>query len=725
MRTIEFIIPGLPEVLITGVEQDDGTLLFTATVLGDADLRGLFFDLAGVEAEVQAVGAEVTDQDMDTINLGGGVNMNGDGRDEYDVGVEFGSSGAGHDIVTTTEFTLSATDGSALTLDAIANVEFGVRLTSIDGGGGAKNTVIAPAAPDAIDDTAGTLEDQSVVIDAIGNDTDADLDFLTIVDVDDPLNGTAEIVNNQVVYTPDEHWSGTETFSYAIDDGNGGSDVAEITVNVEAVADAPDISVEALAGNNVQEVVLKIDSALVDTDGSENLGIEISGLPAGVTASTTSISNPGATEYVTLTLPEGQSFDFDVTVTATSTETSNGDTASSSATQNVLFTHNEVEQTITLEAIDQNQWGEGEEFAFDDERELGFDTGRQSTSGDLLGAFDYSFAVDLEAGLRSDLHFGGGEIDAEVPYDLTFETAFNETTDVLQLDTTAMLASGGGFMTDGPELTYDLDFYVNLYANATMGIDIGPFDENLINATLSTGGERVVEILSFDSDTSPSISADFPFGISGELTWPNLEVSGLEGALGTYSGYGESNNFLDIGLDIDDLLADLFLAGANPFDLSAGVSVVGQSAGVSLEILDADLLAGAKFTQDFGMEVGDLQATLYFEDGSSQAFTFGETLVFDNASALDVNGDGDIDFDFEFDVVDTMVTNDTDVQFNVGWNFDVGKVSAYYDTLLGSGSTSPAPLIDLGQSEIPVASLDVYSDSFELNFQEQDYQLVA
>ena len=718
VRSIEFTIPGIPEVLITAVEQPDGTLLFTATVEGDADLRGLFFDVAGVSSTLTATGSLITDQDADTINLGGGVNMNGDGRDEYDVGIEFGTSGAGEDVVTSTSFTLADDDGSALTLDAIANVEFGVRLTSIDGSGSAKNTVIAPAAPDAIDEMADTLEDVAVVIDAVANDTDADGDSLTIVSVEDPLNGTAEIVGNQIVYLADEHWSGTETFEYKIDDGNGGMDCAEITVHVEAVADAPLVAVEAQAGASVQEVVLKIDSSLVDMDGSESLSLAISGLPAWVTASTTTIDNPAPVEYVTLTLPEGQSFDFDVTVTATSTEASNNDMASSTATQDILFTYTEVDNTVTIEANDQSQWGSGEEFTFDDERDLGFNTGTLSGSGTALEVVDYSASFKLAAGLRSDLHFGGGEIDADVPYDLSFDIAFNETTDVLQIDTAAFLAAGGGFVTDGPELTYDLDFYVDFLAS----LDVDALGKDLVNPTLSTGGERTVNILSIDTDDEPSFSADFPFGISGAVTWPNLEVTN---APGTYSGFGASNNFLDINLDVDDLLADIFLAGVNPLSFGSEASVLGQTAGFQIDLLDADLMAGAKFEQAFDMDVGDLTATLTFEDGTTQAFTFGDTLVLDNASAIDVNGDGDIEFDFVLDIEDTMVTNDTDVQFNVGWSASALSGSAYLETLVIDESVSVGPVASAGQAEIPVASVNVYEDTFVLDFEAQNYLLVA
>lgn len=717
-RSIEFIIPGIPEVLIQAVEQSDGTILFTATVEGDADLRGLFFDVASVvEGGLTVTGTNVTEFEVDTINLGQGVNMNGDGRDEYDIGVEFGTPGDGMDEIEMTSFTLASADGSPLTLDLIAQVEFGARLTGIDGSGSAKNTVVAPAAPDAIDDVAETLEDVAVTIDAVSNDTDADGDALTITGLSGVDNGTAEIVDNKIVFLADEHWSGTETFTYDISDGDGGKDCAEVTVTVVAVADAPIVSVEALAGASVQEVILKIDSSLVDMDGSESLSLEISGLPAGVTASVTEITNPGATEYVTLTLPEDQSFDFDVTVTATATEASNGDMASSTAVQDVVLEWTDTSTTLIMEANDQNQWGPGEEFTFDDVREIGFDTGTQSGSGSVLGAVDYTASAKLAAGLRSDLHFGGGEIDADVPYDLTFETTFNKTTDVLQLNTSAFLADGGGFMTDGPELTYNLDFYVDFFAS--LDVDLLGFD--VINPRVGTGGEQTVPIIDFDSDTSPSLSASFPFGISGELTWPNLEVTNTAG---TYSGFGESEDFLNINLDIDDLLADVFLGGVNPLSFGDSLTVLGQTAGFSFDILDADLFVGAGFEQTFDMAVGNLTATLEFEDGSSQAFTFGDSLVFENASDMDVDGDGEVEFNFVFDVEDTMVTNDTDMDFDGGWNFDVLKGSAYLDTTLGSTSASVGPVVDLG-GVFNIATIDVYSDTFELNFEEQDYMLVA
>jgi hypothetical protein len=388
MRSIIFTIPGIPQVVVQAVEQDDGSILFSPTVEGDADLRGFFFDVTGIDAGLVITGDDVTDQHEDTINLGGGVNMNGDGRDVYDIGAEFGTSGTGEDQITSTSFTLTTDDGSPLTLDAIAHMEFGARITSIDGSGSAKNTTIAPAAPDAIDDQATVLEDTEITIDALSNDTDADGDTLTITSVEDPANGAAQIVNNKLVYQADEHWSGTDYITYSISDGDGGTDTATVEVNVEAVADAPNLSLAVLSGDNVQEVVLEITSSLVDTDGSEGLSLALSGIPAGVTLEGASydavngwtIDNPTGLDLVTVVLPEDMDFDFDIQVDAISTEASNGDTATTSASQGIVMTYNTVSQQIVMEANDQSQWGGGEEFTFDDERDLGFDTGSQTGS---------------------------------------------------------------------------------------------------------------------------------------------------------------------------------------------------------------------------------------------------------------------------------------------------------------------------------------------------------
>ena len=101
--------------------------------------------------------------------------------------------------------------------------------------------VAMAAAPDAVDDSSSILEDASPThIDVLGNDTDLDLDALTIISLDTALTD-GSVTNNttDVTYTPPADFHGTDKFDYTIDDGNGGQDTATVTVTVASVNDAP------------------------------------------------------------------------------------------------------------------------------------------------------------------------------------------------------------------------------------------------------------------------------------------------------------------------------------------------------------------------------------------------------------------------------------------------------------------------------------------------------
>ena len=70
--------------------------------------------------------------------------------------------------------------------------------------------------PEAVNDEAETDEDTPVTIDVTSNDTDVEDDpaDLTPIIVEDPTAGTAEVVNGEVVYTPDDDFSGGDGFTY-------------------------------------------------------------------------------------------------------------------------------------------------------------------------------------------------------------------------------------------------------------------------------------------------------------------------------------------------------------------------------------------------------------------------------------------------------------------------------------------------------------------------------
>ncbi len=73
----------------------------------------------------------------------------------------------------------------------------------------------------------------------LGNDTDADGDALSITSVQGAVGGTVSIVGGNVVFTPAPNYNGPASFTYTISDGRGGTSTATVTLNVQAVNDAP------------------------------------------------------------------------------------------------------------------------------------------------------------------------------------------------------------------------------------------------------------------------------------------------------------------------------------------------------------------------------------------------------------------------------------------------------------------------------------------------------
>ena len=119
-------------------------------------------------------------------------------------------------------------------------------------------------APDAVDDTFSTREETAITIDVLANDTDPDGDALRITGTSTATNGTVQIVDNKIVYTPIKDFVGQDTFTYTITDDNGGTDTATVTVVVNNVNDAPDAVDDTFSTN--EETAITLDVLANDTD---------------------------------------------------------------------------------------------------------------------------------------------------------------------------------------------------------------------------------------------------------------------------------------------------------------------------------------------------------------------------------------------------------------------------------------------------------------------------
>jgi hypothetical protein len=113
--------------------------------------------------------------------------------------------------------------------------------------------------PLAKDDSATVIAGQSVEIDVLANDSDADGDSLSITSVTDPAHGTVNNGGDKITYTANSDYNGTDTFTYTISDGEKTA-TANVTVivtlstedNGESAANETDVELPPSPGTGDQ-----------------------------------------------------------------------------------------------------------------------------------------------------------------------------------------------------------------------------------------------------------------------------------------------------------------------------------------------------------------------------------------------------------------------------------------------------------------------------------------
>ncbi len=164
----------------------------------------------------------------DTSALGGTVALDENGTFSYDPTVSGTLQALLPGVSLPDWFTYTVTDGSGETASATATID----VSGVND------------APTAVGDSfPGILEDSSDnVLDVLANDfTDPEPgETLSITSVG-PTSAGGTVVNkgSQLEYTPAPNFFGTETFSYTIGDGNGGSATAVVSVAVTSQNDPP------------------------------------------------------------------------------------------------------------------------------------------------------------------------------------------------------------------------------------------------------------------------------------------------------------------------------------------------------------------------------------------------------------------------------------------------------------------------------------------------------
>jgi Tol biopolymer transport system component len=178
--------------------------------------------------------------------------------------------------------------------------------------------VIGPATPNqaplAVDDNATTNQNSPITIAVLANDSDPDGDTLTISNVSQANDGTIALnADNTVTYSPNAGFTATDSFSYTVSDGRGGTHTAAVTVTVTPSNRAPvavcrNITAAAEPSCLVVVTAQEVGGASSDPDGD---AITLTLSPAGpFTVGTHSVT-------LTVTDSQGASASCNAVVTVT------------------------------------------------------------------------------------------------------------------------------------------------------------------------------------------------------------------------------------------------------------------------------------------------------------------------------------------------------------------------------------------------------------------------
>ncbi len=340
------VIVGIPTVGANGsvTVNADGTILFApaAHFFGTATFTYTVTSNGVSETATQTV---IVNEINDTpVALPDAAITNEDTAVDIDVlGNDSDTDGDTLSVVTTGPNAPAAANGVVSvnpdgTLRYMPNPDFNgtdtITYTVSDGRGGFANSTVvvtvngANDAPITAADTATTPEDSPVVIAVLANDIDTDGDALSVISAS-AGNGSVVInTDGTLTYAPALNFNGTDTITYRISDGRGGTAIGSVTVTVASVNDIPVAQPDIASVNEDSSVNIAVLGNDSDVDG-DPMSIVATGPNAPMATNGTVSVNPDGTlrytpipnydgaDTITYTISDGRGGFATTTVTVT------------------------------------------------------------------------------------------------------------------------------------------------------------------------------------------------------------------------------------------------------------------------------------------------------------------------------------------------------------------------------------------------------------------------
>jgi hypothetical protein len=503
--------------------------------------------------------------------------------------------------------------------------------------------------------------------------------------------------------------------------GQGASSTQDTSLVVNPIAPTVGVSVLARqAGDPVTETRLQLSSAVDDGDGGNDYinRIVLSGVPTGVNLSspTATITSLGGGSYeidttgnpssfnpeVDVTTPSGQTTNFNLGITAYADEP-HAPEVSSSTTQNIDVEYKTISQNPDFQSVNQSIWNTGTAFTKSFSTFLGIDypngfpntAGPASTSTSVLGV-NFGATFGLKAGFQADLNVNAGSFNGQLPFNVTLNDTFNKTTNTLEIDPSESQLGGGGFTTQGPGGSLEIDLVFDVIAKAHGGP---------LNLTLSTFVDKVL-IQKNSSTLGHSFSLPDGLG-SVTVNWPQVNTTGSNPNPGTIEATGTSKPIFNLNIDPIAVVLDAIL-GSDPLKGSVG-SLPGVQ--ISYTILAATLAPGVDVQQTFDLNASGLTPVLKNGSGTTIPFSFGSPTILQSPSNTN----------FSLGLTpDTTLENQTSLagQLEIGLRALKGSITVGLTPPLTT-SVSVGPLIHPHTTFGPAPFVTLYQNTFPVNFQPQ------
>ncbi|WP_208111453.1 Ig-like domain-containing protein [Marinomonas balearica] len=527
----------------------------------------------------------------------------------------------------------------------------------------------------AQDETVTTEEDIAITIDVLANDSDLDGDALS-VDAAELTSGqgSVEIVDGKVVFTPAANFNGEATISYTVVDGNGETATAETTVNVTAVDDVSELASDV--GSSQEDTSISVSSAngLLANDSDVDSTLEIASFSvdeqnatAGSTITiagvgTLTIEASGAYEFtpvddwsgtvpqVTYTTNTGSESTLDLNITpvadAPSLTVTLGDATSGGSTVTTLDadnvsdlgkdTNNEDVETRTFDFGSENA-GKTVTLSFASKISGSWDSSGKyadsyevSSNGVLLESFTYDMKHDSSSQSQSNTYTVQLDSDGKVAIEFNVDsTGSDEEVDISNIQATLtsssdtlypLTISAAQTDADGSEtLTYSIAVLTDgVTLQDQNGDTIEPNQDGsytLVESQLSGLNVAVEDGVSNDVDIAVTVTSSE--GGSSAVTTETVTVP-ADNDIDTSSSSGLSAEFYNYSSSSNDGV------GGNIDSITEALQVIDNAESPNATFIATEInYTEGSGNRDLGMDdhledfIGDDSTTLTYNDQQS------------------------------------------------------------------------------------------------------------